>query len=48
MGRPIGLHANLANVMIAGALETEQLGDIREIPETISPARGAPVGADDD
>jgi precorrin-8X/cobalt-precorrin-8 methylmutase len=30
MGRPIGLHADLANVMIAGAIEAEGMPDIRE------------------
>jgi precorrin-8X/cobalt-precorrin-8 methylmutase len=40
MGRPIGLHADLANVMVAGALETERLVDIRETPAFVAPARG--------
>jgi sirohydrochlorin ferrochelatase len=31
MGRAIGLHADLANVMLAGALEAEALPDIRAI-----------------
>lgn len=33
IGRPIGLHADFANVMIAGALEAEQMPDLREQPE---------------
>jgi precorrin-8X/cobalt-precorrin-8 methylmutase len=36
MGRPIGLHADLANVMIAGALEAEGLPDLREQDEPAS------------
>jgi precorrin-8X/cobalt-precorrin-8 methylmutase len=47
MGRPIGLHADLANVMIAGALETEGLPDLREEPEPLVPA-GAVADSDDD
>lgn len=47
MGSPIGLHADLANVMLAGARETERLVDIREIPPEPLPPRGAPVQTDE-
>jgi precorrin-8X/cobalt-precorrin-8 methylmutase len=42
LGQPIGLHADLANVMLAGALETENLADIREVPLEALPRRGEP------
>jgi precorrin-8X/cobalt-precorrin-8 methylmutase len=50
MGRPIGLNADLANVMITGALETEALPDIRDVPLENLPPRGSPldVAADDE
>jgi precorrin-8X/cobalt-precorrin-8 methylmutase len=47
LGRPIGLNADLANVMVAGALETEALPDIREVPLEAVPARGSPIEQDD-
>lgn len=47
MGRPIGLHADLAHVMIAGALETEGLPDLREEPDALVPA-GPGADSDDD
>jgi precorrin-8X/cobalt-precorrin-8 methylmutase len=33
IGRPIGLHADLANVMIAGALEAEEMPDLTAVAE---------------
>jgi precorrin-8X/cobalt-precorrin-8 methylmutase len=47
MGRPIGLHADLANVMVAGALEAEALPDLREEPQ-LEAALAAAAGGDDD
>jgi precorrin-8X/cobalt-precorrin-8 methylmutase len=45
MGRPIGLQADLANVMVAGAREAEELPDIREVPlEATPPRRDAASG----
>jgi len=51
IGRPIGLHADLSNVMIAGALEAERMPDLREQPglaSTAGPGRTAAVEDDDE
>jgi len=45
MGGPVGLNADLANVMVASALETEKLADVREIELEPLPARGSPIEA---
>jgi len=43
LGEPIGLNADLANVMVASALEAEKLADIREIELESLPPRGSPI-----
>jgi precorrin-8X/cobalt-precorrin-8 methylmutase len=40
IGRPIGLHADLANVMIAGALEAEAMTDLAAIPDEVAVTDG--------
>lgn len=46
LGTPIGLHADLADVMLAGAMETAAMPDIRELPRCNGDcAAGGPRGA---
>lgn len=47
IGRPIGLHANFADVMIAGATETEGMPDLRDQPEFVA-SGGTTLLFDDD
>jgi sirohydrochlorin cobaltochelatase len=47
IGRPIGLHADFANVMLAGALEAEGLPDLRDEPEYAAAATEMEQDGDD-